>query len=179
MPCPVEPWKPPVTGTLSHPWRARSRDWLIVLTVKKFLSYMKTKPLPVQLVLITCLLSSSWLAFGPSPCCPCHCMDCGDRTGHNNQAWPEELWVEGCDPSLSLLVMQLWVQPRVWFVLVAVAGHCWLLLSLLSARTPRSLPARLFPGHTDPSLYSDLWLCCPCTCLCWVSDNSCLPQVSL
>lgn len=35
VPCPVTSWKPPVTGTLPHPW-GRLFQWMIVLTEKKF-----------------------------------------------------------------------------------------------------------------------------------------------
>jgi len=35
------------------------------------------------------------------------------------------------------------------------------MFSLLLTRTPRSISARLLLSHTNPSLYCDLWLCCP------------------
>lgn len=48
---------------------------------------------------------------------------------------------------LSLLVMPLQMQPRIRFIFVDAAAHCWLLWSLLSTRTSRSLTARLLHSH--------------------------------
>lgn len=59
--------------------------------------------------------------------------------------------------------MDLQMKPRIRFAFVAAAAHRWLTFSLLSTRTPRPLSATLFPSHTNPSLYSALWLCHPRT----------------
>jgi len=52
----------------------------------------------------------------------------------------------------SVLAMPLQMQPRIRFAFFAAAVLCWLMLSLLSTRVPRSLSARLLRSHTDPSL---------------------------
>lgn len=67
-------------------------------------------------------------------------------------------------------VMHLWMQPRVWFSFVAAVLHHSLMFSLLfSTRTPRPLPARLFPSHTGLNLYWAFWLLHPrCRTWCFV-----------
>lgn len=76
-------------------------------------------------------------------------------------------------PSLSLLMMPLQMQPDlIQLAFVSVAAHCWLVLSLMSARTPRSLSAILLFSHVDPNLFRDLWLCLsPCKTLHFYSLN--------
>ena len=55
--------------------------------------------------------------------------------------------------SCHQLVMLCLMRPRMGFALLAARTCCWLLLSLLSASTPRSLSAGLPSGHSSPHLY--------------------------
>lgn len=65
----------------------------------------------------------------------------------------------GMIPYLSLLVITLWMESTIWLTFIAVVVHCWLMFRLLSFMTPRSLSARQFPCHADPSPYRAFRLC--------------------
>lgn len=71
--------------------------------------------------------------------------------------------------------MPLQMQPRSWFAFSATVALCWLMLSLLSARTPRSLAARCSPG--TQILPCDPWLLCPRCSTLTCSYASCQPPL--
>lgn len=52
--------------------------------------------------------------------------------------------------------MLLQMQPSSWFAFSATEALCWLMLTLLSARTPRSLAAKCSPG--TQILHCALWI---------------------
>ena len=82
---------------------------------------------------------------------------------------------------LSLPVISLWIQPRVFFVCAAAAAHCWLMFNLLYTKTSSSLSARLLPCHKDPNLTGLFGYSVPSaglrTCLSWNSYCSCYPTL--
>ena len=94
------------------------------------------------------LWSSLWPSFGLSPVCPLELWELELDTVLQGQ--PDRCWV-GWSHLVSLLVISLWIQPRIWSAFIAATVHCWLMFRLLSTRPPRSLSARRVPSHTDPS----------------------------
>jgi len=60
--------------------------------------------------------------------------------------------VEGQNPfpPLDLLATLLLMQPRIWLAFWAASAHCWVILSLLSTRTPKSFSAALNPLNAQP-----------------------------
>lgn len=85
--------------------------------------------------------------------------------------WGDENWVWYCRcglrnteqremiTSLPRLVNPLRIQPSIQSL--AAVTHCWLMVSLLSTKTPKSLGAQLLPSHINPKLCWALWLYCP------------------
>ena len=45
------------------------------------------------------------------------------------------------------------MHPRIPLAFLAARAHCWLMVNLLSTRTPRSLSAELLYSRSTPSLY--------------------------
>ena len=62
---------------------------------------------------------------------------------------------------LSQLVMRLLMQPSILLAFSAAAKCRSLILSFLSARTPKSLSTELLPSWVDPSLCCTPGLCFP------------------
>lgn len=86
--------------------------------------------------------------------------------------------IPSCDRLATLCLMH----PQKWFALLVARAHCWLMRSLLSTSTPRSLSAGLLSGHSPPCLCLCLALLCPgaehSICLCWMS-RCCCPSRAL
>ena len=71
------------------------------------------------------------------------------------------------------------MHPRIPLAFLATRAHCWLLVNLLSTRTPRSLSTELFSNRSALSLYWCNGLFLPRwrnTCPCWTSSSSSLPN---
>lgn len=59
------------------------------------------------------------------------------------QEWPHQTWEErrGRITSLYLLATHLLMQPRTPFTFFALSAHCWVMINLVSTRTPRCFSA--------------------------------------
>ena len=116
------------------------------------------------------------------PASPCPSL--GDLLGTRSRAWTFFLtggaqkcprysrWgctsaaYSGTISSLEMLVVPCSMHPGMGFALSAARAPCWLLLSLLSASTPRALSAGLLSSHSSPSLEWCQVLLCP-KCRIW------------
>jgi len=72
------------------------------------------------------------------------------------------------------------MHPRIPLAFLAARAHCWLMVNLLSIRTPRSLSVELLSSRSAPACtgswgYSSLGAG-PCACPCWTSSSSSAPN---
>jgi len=91
----------------------------------------------------------------------CSCLSCnGECTAL--QVWHNQCCVEGRRiTSLSLLTIIYLMQPRILLASFATRAHCWIMVKLVSIRTPRSFSAKLFSSWVAPSVYCCMGLFLP------------------
>ena len=74
------------------------------------------------------------------------------------QMEPHKGRIEGAVTSLTLLATPLLMETRIPLALLAANAHCWLMLSFLLTRTPKSFSAGLLSVSSSSSLYTYLGL---------------------
>ena len=81
-------------------------------------------------------------------------LNCGAQNCTQASRWGRtNAEYSGMITSFDRLVMLCLMHPRMRFALLAARAHCWLISSLLSTNTPRSLSAGLLSSHSSPNLY--------------------------
>ena len=92
-------------------------------------------------------------------------LNCGSQNCTQHSRCITNTKFSGINSSCDICLMH----PRTWFVLLATRAPCWLLLSLQSTSTPRSLSAGLLFSHSSPNLYLCPEFLCP-RCEIWHLD---------
>lgn len=76
---------------------------------------------------------------------------------HSRCGFPSVKW-RGRITSLSRLPTLPWMQPQVLLDYFVTRAHWWLVLNLVSTRTPRSFSAKLLTSWSTPLIYQWMWL---------------------